>query len=146
MKEKIRVAAESDMPEIIQLCAEHAAFEKADYSKEGKERSLKEMLFSKTPRLFCLIAELDGKIIGYATYSFECSTWDAQQYVHMDCLYLREHVRGKGLGEKLIREIQKTTKNAPMQWQTPEWNKRAIKFYHRIGAISKPKVRLYLNK
>ena len=32
-----------------------------------------------------------------------------------------------------------------IQWQTPEFNKRAIKFYDRIGAQSKSKMRYFLD-
>jgi hypothetical protein len=31
-----------------------------------------------------------------------------------------------------------------IQWQTPDFNKRAIKFYERIGGISKSKERYFL--
>ncbi len=77
----IREARPADMDEIIQLCAEHAAYEQADYDPAGKPELLKTYLFSDKPRLHCLIAELQGEVLGYATYMFEFSTWDAGFYV-----------------------------------------------------------------
>lgn len=147
MNYTIRVAKPSDIAEIIQLCAEHAAYEKAAYSPNGKSDKLAHYLFSDTPRLYCIIAEIENKIVGYATYMFEFSTWDASLYVHMDCLFLRESYRGFGIGEALVDKIKAEAKQnncSLIQWQTPVFNERAIKFYYRIGATSKEKLRMYL--
>ncbi len=148
MNYTIRKAKASDIEEIIQLCIEHAVYEEAEYFPIGKAEKLANYLFSSEPRLFCLIAESEGKAIGYATYMFEFSTWEAEFYAHMDCLYLQEHARGLGIGEELVKEIAKAAKEKGcvlIQWQTPVFNTRAIKFYHRMGASSKEKVRLYLD-
>lgn len=144
----IRGAKPVDITEIINLCAEHAEYEQASYSSKGKAEKLSSFLFSDNPRLFCLIAEIDKIIVGYATYMFEFSTWDADFYVHMDCLYLRPKARGLRIGEAMVKEIARQTKehnSQLIQWQTPESNERAIKFYYRIGATSKKKLRMYLD-
>lgn len=143
----IRRAIQSDMPEIIQLCAEHSEYERADYSAEGKAEKLASFLFSGKPPLFCLIVESNSKILGYATYMFEFSTWDAAYYTYMDCLYLRPAYRSLGIGKVLVEEIEKHSRLEGVelvQWHTPSFNERAIKFYHRLGAASKEKVRFYL--
>ena len=149
MEYNIRKALPSDIDEIIVLCAEHSEYEKASYSSEGKAEKLASFLFNDHPRIFCLLAESGKEILGFATYLFEFSTWDAAFYTHMDCLYLRPHARGFGMGEQLIKEIAKATKQngcKQIQWQTPVFNERAIRFYHRIGATSKEKLRLYVDE
>jgi ribosomal protein S18 acetylase RimI-like enzyme len=149
MKYSIRKAKPGDIKEVIKLCREHAAFEEAVYYPEGKEEKLFPFLFGDNPRLHCLLAEAGGEILGYATYMLEFSTWDAAYYVHMDCLYLRPHGRGYGIGEALIKEISKSAKEnkcSVIQWQTPVSNERAIKFYHRIGATAKEKLRFCLKE
>jgi ribosomal protein S18 acetylase RimI-like enzyme len=149
MNYSIRTAKLNDTNEIIKLCSEHALYEKASYSSEGKAEKLAHYLFSENPRLFCLIAESENQIVGYATYMLEFSTWDADFYVHMDCLFIREFARGFGIGEALVKEIGKQAKKnncTLIQWQTPQFNERAIKFYYRIGATSKEKLRMYLTK
>lgn len=147
MNYSIRKAKPSDISEIIQLCAEHAEYEKASFSSEGKAEKLSQLLFGKNPRAYCLMAESENQIVGYATYSFEFSTWDAELYTHMDCLFLRDFARGFGIGEALVHQIKKAAKEnncTIIQWQTPQFNERAIKFYYRIGATSKEKLRMYL--
>jgi GNAT superfamily N-acetyltransferase len=73
--------------------------------------------------------------------------FDAACFLHMDCLYLREETRGLGLGRQLVMEIASLAYRlgcVNVQWQTPVWNERAIRFYQRLGAKGKQKVRFFL--
>lgn len=146
----IRQARPEDTDEIIRLCREHAEFEKAEYCVAGKAEKLAAFLFSDTPRLYCLLVEGDdGCILGYATFMPEFSTWDAECYLHMDCLYLRPQARNQGIGRQLVKAIARRALEMgcrQIQWQTPSFNERALKFYFRIGATAKEKVRLFLDK
>ncbi len=149
MNYTIRNATPNDIDEIILLCSEHAEYERAYYSSEGKAKKLTQLLFDENPRAYCLIAESENQIVGYVTYSFEFSTWDAELYTHMDCLFLREFARGFGIGEALVEQIKLASKEnncSIIQWQTPQFNERAIRFYYRIGATSKEKLRMYLTE
>ncbi|MFZ1686255.1 MAG: GNAT family N-acetyltransferase [Flavobacteriales bacterium] len=145
----IRSARAEDMEELIALCVEHAAYERTDYSPEGKTEALSAMLFAADARLLCLVAEEDGALLGYATFSVEVSTWDADRYMHMDCLFLRPAARNKGIGRKLMQAIaQHALKKGVkrMQWQTPAFNTDAIRFYDRMKPVKKEKVRLFLEE
>lgn len=146
MNYTIRRAIQSDIPELVNLCAEHAEYERANYSREGKAENLHTALFSDTPRFHCLMVVNENGILGYASYTIDYSTWDACLFTYMDCLYLRPDYRGFGIGEALIHEIEKHSREkgiSLIQWHTPDFNTRAIKFYHRIGATSKEKTRFY---
>jgi ribosomal protein S18 acetylase RimI-like enzyme len=147
MNYNIRKAIPADINEITALCVAHAEYEKANYEPKGKTESLEKMLFCQNPQLHCLIAESNKKIIGYTTFSSECSTWNASHYTHMDCLFLYEAFRGLGIGEALVNEIilhSKMENAHHIEWQTPVFNERAIRFYNRIGATSKEKLRFTL--
>lgn len=149
MKYIIRKSVPADLETIIDLCAEHAEYEKIKFSKEGKRDKLFSLLFNENPKLFCLIVENEKEILGYATYSFDVSTWDAAYFTNIDCLFLRPHARGFGAGEEVMKIIaRQSVKNNSrlMQWVTPPFNERAIKFYYRIGATSREKTKLYLNE
>ena len=148
MSHQIRYVQPKDMNEVVELCAAHAAYEQADYQREGKVKELSDHLFSPTPKLIMLVVEMDQKLIGYASYMKQYSTWDAAEYIYMDCLYLTAETRGMGIGEQLMRRIQKEAQQLNcewIQWQTPDFNHRAIKFYQRIGATVKSKERFFLN-
>ncbi len=144
MEYRIRTCEERDLPVLIELCAKHAAYENAVYDAQYKERLLKDALFGDKPLLYCLVVEADENVVGYASFTFDYSTWSAASFLHIDCLYLDECYRGYGIGEAMIlhiKEIAKVKGCSNVQWQTPVFNERAIKFYKRIGGERKDKVR-----
>jgi GNAT superfamily N-acetyltransferase len=144
MEYRIRLCEERDLPVLIELCAKHAAYEQADYDAQNKEKLLKVALFGDKPQLYCLVAEADEDIVGYASFTFDYSTWSAASFLHLDCLFLDECYRGYGIGEAMIlriKEIAQAHGCINVQWQTPVFNERAIRFYKRIGGQSKDKVR-----
>ncbi|MDO7173716.1 GNAT family N-acetyltransferase [Mariniflexile sp. AS56] len=140
----IRFAKERDIKDIIKLCALHAAFEGAAFNISNKEELLSKYLFSGSDVLKCLVVEEGSQIVGYATFMKQFSTWDAQFYIYLDCLFFKKEMRGKGLGTKLMNKIKshaKTENCHSIQWQTPNFNIKAIQFYQKIGAMSKTKER-----
>jgi len=142
----IRFAEEKDMNQIIELCRAHAIFEKSDYDDENKKEQLSKQLFQANDIVKCLVVEEEDELIGYATFMKQFSTWDADFYLYLDCLYLKEKSRGKGLGRMLMNEVRKYAKEENciiIQWQTPDFNDSAIAFYNRIGAKSKAKERFF---
>lgn len=141
---QIRPVERKDIPQIVQLCAWHAEYEMADFDPDNKEQLLVEHLFDKSNQIRCLVAEEDDRLIGYATFIKQFSTWDADYYLYLDCLYLMENHRGKGWGTKIMNRIKEhaLSENCPaIQWQTPVFNTKAIDFYRKLGAESKTKER-----
>jgi ribosomal protein S18 acetylase RimI-like enzyme len=144
----IRECTEKDLPELIELCGLHSEYEQADFTPIGKEVLLKKAMFSENPRLFCFVIESHNKLQGYFSYTFDYSTWDAQTFLYLDCLYLMPAFRGHRIGEKVfdkLKEIAMQNDCVNIQWQTPIFNERAIQFYHRIGATGKNKVRFLID-
>ncbi len=143
----IRYVKPEEIDRIIELCAAHAAYERAEYDATGKAAQLAKDLFSISPKLYCLVAEYESdRIVGYATYMLQYATWDADQYIYLDCLFVVEAYRSKGIGELLVNKIKDEGNKlgcSLIQWQTPDFNTRAIKFYKRIGAYGKSKERFF---
>jgi ribosomal protein S18 acetylase RimI-like enzyme len=146
---QVRHARPADLPSIALLAAEHAAYENAAPPPADLAQRLERLLFGPEPgRLRCFIAELDdGEILGYASCAPEVSTWEGSEYLHMDCLFLREAHRGLGVGRKLVDAVRAEAHAlglSQVQWQTPPWNQDAIRFYERLGAQAKEKRRYSL--
>ncbi|UGU18075.1 GNAT family N-acetyltransferase [Sinomicrobium kalidii] len=142
----IRFAREEDLRQISGLCKEHARYEKTAWLTKNHEKRLGELLFKEDSPLKCLVVEYKGEIVGYATYIKQISTWDANFYIYLDCLYLKERIRGKGAGKQVMEQIKEdaTSENCNMiQWQTPNFNIKAIRFYYKLGATSKNKERFF---
>ncbi len=147
-KPEIRFVKKTDLEDLVRLCELHAIYEKSEYNSTNKKTELNKHLFSERPTLYCLVIEHMNDIIGYATYMKQFSTWDSDFYIYMDCIFLTEKSRGLGLGEEVINRIKQEGRKLQcnhIQWQTPDFNKRAIKFYNRIGALSKTKERYFLD-
>jgi len=144
----IRFAEKKDIDRLVELCADHAAYEQSEYDSKGKGQQLANDLFSPSPKLYCLVVEWNEQLIGYATYMKQYATWDAAEYIYMDWLYLSEAARGHGTGEALVERIKAEGSKlgcSLVQWPTPDLNVRAIKFYNRIGASSQRTERLFLD-
>lgn len=143
---EIRPVRKQDIAALIDLCEQHAAFEKSPYQKEGKVDQLSNAIFQSAPKLYCLVVLYENSLVGYATYMKQYSTWDANEYMYMDCLFLTVSTRGLGIGEKIMEKIYEETIGMGcklIQWQTPEFNTGAAKFYTRIGANAKNKIRFF---
>ena len=91
---QIRYARSSDISQLVQLCQDHAAYEGAEFDTTGKEEKLEQLIFNYDSQVKCLVVEMEYLLIGYATFMKQISTWDANFYVYMDCLYLKPEARG----------------------------------------------------
>lgn len=143
----INFIKENALDQLIPLCALHSQYERVPFDVKGKEENLRHFLFAENPALFCLVAIKNDKIVGYASYMIQFSTWDACHYIYMDCLYLLKSQRGFGIGQRIMDRIKEEAEKLnikEIQWQTPSFNTRAIKFYNRTGGHSKSKERYFL--
>jgi GNAT superfamily N-acetyltransferase len=146
MEYKIREPEIADIVKLMPLIAAHAEYEKAPFRLDGKAERLVTALFV-SKRLHGLVVEQDGELIGYATYTFDYSTWDAAEFMYLDCLFLKEEARGQKIGEQIInllKEIATRRGCINIQWQTPDFNESAIRFYKRNLAKGLNKVRFTL--
>ncbi len=140
----IRDCERKDLPALVGLCAEHAIYEQAEYSPEGKLERLEQALFAEHPPLFCQVVECDGVVAGYVSYVFEYTTWDAGYILYMDCLFLLSQYRGNGIGRVIMDKlvvIAAEKSCVAIEWQTPSFNADGIRFYKKIGAIGNEKIR-----
>ena len=147
MRSKIRSLKREDMAQLIELIGYHAEYERSPFDPVGKLTILAHDIFEKE-KLQCLVVEVDDLLLGYATYTIQYSTWEAAEYLYMDCLFLLESARGEGLGLRLMQELKSIALAKSMkiiQWQTPNFNKGAIRFYKRLGATSLDKERFFWN-
>jgi GNAT superfamily N-acetyltransferase len=140
----VRSALISDVARIFELCALHAQFERATFNLTYKQSLLTEALFVSNgfagePKLYCWVAEVDKRVVGYATATIDFSTWQCASYLHLDCIYIEQEFRGHGLGKQLMHfvyQFARIRQIKQVQWQTPLWNVDASNFYHQLGAVS----------
>ena len=143
----IRRVLPGDLNALLQLCNEHARHEGAAPPLVVDRQALAQALFSLPPRLYAWVADSSQGLAGYVTATAEFSTWQAAEFLHMDCLYLRDGWRGAGIGAAMLNvlaDFASLEGFLEIQWQTPDWNMDAARFYRRYGAEEKLKRRFFL--
>jgi GNAT superfamily N-acetyltransferase len=89
--------------------------------------------FGKTPVWKAFVAEVDGKIEGFALYYIRFSTWKGSR-LYLEDFYVTEQIRGNGIGKLLFETAIQEAKDLGfngMNWQVLDWNQPAINFYNK---------------
>jgi GNAT superfamily N-acetyltransferase len=135
---KIRKAIEADIPILLSLMRELAEFEKYTKDFAITQETLREQGFRHSPPDFhCLVAEENGKFIGFLVYYFVPFTYRAKPNLIIKELYVAEGFRSKRIGELLMKAVAKEAERAGcgmIKWWVAKWNARGIQFYKRLGA------------
>jgi len=137
MKITIRPAVEADTALILSLIKELAEFEKLAHEVVATEEGLREKIFSPKAVPEVLIAEADGKGVGFALFFQSFSTFLAKPGIYLEDLYVKPAFRSQSIGLKLLQAIAKIAVARDcgrFEWSVLDWNERAISFYHRLGA------------
>lgn len=144
---QVRRAGGADVPRLLPLCAEHAAFERLPAVPDHAAAGLAAAIDGVPALLHAWLAECGDQTVGYATASLAFSTLSAARYLHMDCLFVREGWRNRAIGKRLWQALHGFARASgcrQMQWQTPEWNLDAARFYLKLGACESRKRRYEL--
>ena len=133
----IRKANSDDVKDILRLLIELAIFEKEPDAVKVTEQKLRRDGFGENPKFQCIIAEIDKTIVGLAFYTPRYSTWVGDT-LHLEDLIVTEKMRGKGIGTLLYKSFLEEAKRRDVnrvEWSVLDWNKPAINFYKKTGAI-----------
>lgn len=104
---KTRAAIPEDVPRIISMIRGIAAYEKLSHQLEINEVSLQESLFGKNPVPRALVALSENKIVGYAIFFYNFSTFIGSPGIYLEDLYVEPDYRGKGFGDALFQSVAK---------------------------------------
>lgn len=136
MENTIRKFKREDLPQILELIRELAAFEKEPDAVEVTLVELEREGLGENPLFTCFVAEENGKIEGMALVYFRFSTWKGRT-VHLEDLIVRQEKRGTGLGGALYKKVIEYALEQGVkrcEWVVLDWNTPAIEFYERSGA------------
>ena len=131
-KVQVRPATPADAGLIYGFIRALAEYEKLLDEVEASEADLAGHLFCETPRLFCDIAEANGKPVGFAIWFYNYSTFKGRHGIYLEDLFVSDSARGKGVGRALIDDLIALSKARGWQrlyWHTDERNARARALY-----------------
>lgn len=141
----IRPAEPADVGPMLALMRELAEFEKLTHLFVATEQSLSDALFGARPAAEALVAELDGRLVGYALFFHNFSTFLSRRGLYLEDLYVQPALRGTGLGTTLLRRVAALAverRCGRFEWSVLDWNQRAIDFYTKMGATVLPDWRI----
>ena len=136
MEFTIRKGIKSDLPQVLSLIKELAAYEKAPDEVTVSIEEMERDGFGDRPVYEFFVAEIANKIVGISLYYIKYSTWKGK-CVFLEDIIVTEQFRKLGIGKKLFDEAVKVSKELNvkrLEWQVLEWNEPAIKFYEKSNS------------
>ncbi|MDB5539786.1 MAG: family N-acetyltransferase [Devosia sp.] len=134
----IRSAVPADAALIIRFVEALAAYEKLSHEAEATEADVLRDLFGPSPKVFCEIAERDGKAEGFALWYYTYSTFQGRHGIWLEDLFVNPEARGGGVGKALLANLaQRCVREAlgRFEWAVLKWNQPSIDFYQAHGAV-----------
>ncbi len=133
----IRTAHPDDVPALVQLVHDLAAYEREPDAVRLTEVDLHAALFGAAPQVFAFVAEDDGAVVGMAVWFVSFSTWLGRHGLYLEDLFVRPEARGRGHGRGLLAALARTAVERDygrVEWSVLDWNTPAHGFYRGIGA------------
>jgi GNAT superfamily N-acetyltransferase len=134
----IRPATIKDASLLASMILELAQYEKLDHEAAVTAESIARDGFGPHPKFRAIIAEVDGKAAGYAVFFGFYSTFQGRAGLFLEDIYVRPHLRKQGIGQALLNYVARIAWEEDyfcMRWEVLDWNKPAIDFYRRLGAV-----------
>jgi GNAT superfamily N-acetyltransferase len=133
----LREATPGDVPVLVGLIRDLAAYEREPDAVEVDESLLADALFTESPVVFATVADENGAVLGMAIHFLNFSTWTGRVGIYLEDLYVRPEHRGRGVGRALLAHLARNARDrgyARLDWSVLDWNESALAFYRSIGA------------
>ena len=133
----IRTATQGDVPQILEFIRALAEYEKLAHKVVATEELLHRTLFGPRPYAEVLLAEDDGKPVGFALFFHNYSTFLARPGIYLEDLFVIPEARGRGYGKALLARLARLAierECGRVEWAVLDWNAPSIAFYESLGA------------
>jgi GNAT superfamily N-acetyltransferase len=112
------------------------------------ERLRRDLDSSASPRIWGLIAEVDGVAVGSTIYCLVYNTNTTSWMMHAQDVFVDENYRGQGIGEALFKRLARIAQERACRWiqlEVLNWNERARGFYEHLGMTTEKEMhKMYL--
>ena len=131
----VRSATSADVGTILRFVRGLAAFENLPGAVKATEADLLRDGFGTQPKFEVLIAEVENESVGFALFFPTYSTWEGRSGLHLEDIFVVEHMRGQGVGHALMTRLAAIAVERDygrLELSVLHWNP-ARKFYHALG-------------
>jgi GNAT superfamily N-acetyltransferase len=133
----IRTANPEDAGLVLAFIRELAVYEHLEHEVVASEADIGAALFGQQRYAEVVFACLDGVEVGFALFFHNFSTFCGKPGIYLEDLFVREQVRGRGVGRHLLAWLARTALErgcARLDWAVLDWNTPSIGFYRSLGA------------
>jgi GNAT superfamily N-acetyltransferase len=133
----LRPATRHDVSTILGLIRGIAEYERLAHEVENTEARLREHGFGQRRIFEAILAEREGRAVGFALYFFTFSTFTGRPTLYLEDLFVIPEERRGGIGSQLLArlaQIAEQRKCGRMEWSVLDWNTPARDLYFKLGA------------
>ena len=133
----IRDAEASDSHTLFGLIQGLAEYEKLSDAVIGNAEALKEHLFGSPKYVDAILAELEGKAVGFAIFFHNYSTFLTKPGIYLEDIFVLPEYRRQGIGKALLTRVAQIAVKRDcgrVEWSVLDWNISAQTFYRNMGA------------
>jgi GNAT superfamily N-acetyltransferase len=141
----LRPSERRDVAAIVGLIRGLAEYEKLTHLLEVTPEKLEPHLFGPKPVAEAWVADVDGKVVAFALFFTNFSTFLAKPGLYLEDLYVEPEWRGRGIGKALLERLGCLAVErgcGRFEWSVLDWNEHAIRFYKAMGAAVMPDWRI----
>lgn len=138
MSLNIRAARPTDAATIADFIRALADYEKLAHEAKATEGDIARDLFAADPKVFCEIAEWEGRPVGFALWFYTYSTFQGRHGIWLEDLYVDPSKRGHGIGKALLVDLARRCVRENLgrfEWWVLDWNEPSIDFYKSQGGV-----------
>ncbi len=114
-----------------------AEYERLAHEVSADAATLARFLFEEPRRAEALIAEWDGRPVGFAVWYYSFSTFLGRPSLYVEDAFVEPAMRGRGIGKAIFAHLAGRALAqgcGRMEWSVLDWNAPSIAFYRSIGA------------
>jgi GNAT superfamily N-acetyltransferase len=136
----VRPLSAAGVPAFLDLVDALADYEKLDRpAPDARARLARDAITGPhgERRFETLLAEIGGRVVGYAVFFMTYSTFRALPTLYLEDVFVLPGARGRGAGRALFQTCAREAVKrgcGRMEWMVLRWNTPAIEFYDRRGA------------
>ena len=138
---EIREATPADVPDLIRLVRELAAYEREPEAATATPSPVRDGTLPRRRRPHGIHPRggAGGAIVGMALWFRSFSTWTGQAGIWLEDLFVEPEQRGSGIGAALLSRLAAICVEhgwTRLEWTVLDWNTPSIEFYRSRGATA----------